>query len=119
MKNTFSDERMDVYTMANNIYVLMTGLWPFYTEDEDETIQKWVLDGKRPYIDDRYRYSDNLIEREFVKMMDEMWTHDVQRRPEIYKFVTWLRDVKDAYYGESLGEGAVPVQATTSRRRVE
>lgn len=113
MQDAFSDEKMDVYTMGNNIYVLMTGLWPFYTEDEDETIQHWVRTGKRPYIDDRYRYSDNLIEREFVKIMEEMWEGDIHDRPDIFKIVKWLRNVKDQYYKEKQeGEDVVPVQAT-------
>lgn len=33
------DEKMDVFSMGNNIYVLLTGLFPFYSLNSYEEIQ--------------------------------------------------------------------------------
>ena len=33
-----SNEGMDTYSMGNNIYILLTGLWPFYQYDPDVSL---------------------------------------------------------------------------------
>ena len=33
------NEKIDVFSMGNNIYGLLTGLWPFYENEDDEVVQ--------------------------------------------------------------------------------
>jgi len=37
------DEKTDVFSMGNNIYALLTGLWTFYEEENDDVVQvSWM-----------------------------------------------------------------------------
>ena len=49
------NEKIDVWSLGNNIYALLTGLWIFYDEADDtyDKIQKRIMDGDIPYIDSR------------------------------------------------------------------
>jgi hypothetical protein len=87
------DEKIDVYSMGNNIYTLMTGLWPFYEEDRYSPVIKLVKQRVRPYVDPRWR-SRSYIENQFVEIMEKMWRHSPEERPDIFTVVEFLKDVK-------------------------
>jgi len=47
MRDDWLDEKIDVFSFGNNIYGLLTGLWVFYENDDDEVVQvseKWESD---------------------------------------------------------------------------
>lgn len=91
-----ANEAMDTYSMGNNIYSLLTGLWPFYnfSEDDEAKVQGLMIDQKlRPLVDPRYR-SRSLIESELVAIMEECWEWEPDRRISIFEVVRRLRELK-------------------------
>jgi hypothetical protein len=79
--------------MGNNLYTLMTGLWPFYEEDRYTPVIKMVKKRKRPYIDPRWRRR-SYIEKQFVEIMMKMWRHRPEERPDIFTVVEFLKYTK-------------------------
>ena len=57
-------------------------------------VQIWIMKGKRPYVDPRYR-TRSYIEGKLVEIMERCWAHKRQDRPPIFEVVTYLRDVKE------------------------
>ncbi|KAI2488633.1 protein kinase [Fragilaria crotonensis] len=49
------NEKIDIFSFGNNMYSLMTGLWPFYENEDDGFVQKEIVNGKTGFIDKRYR----------------------------------------------------------------
>jgi serine/threonine protein kinase len=87
---------MDTYSMGNNIYSLLTGLWPFYNfpEDDEEVVQNLLIDQKiRPLVDPRYR-TRSFIESKLVAIMEECWEWEPERRISIFDVVRQLRELK-------------------------
>jgi serine/threonine protein kinase len=33
------NEKVDVFSLGNNMYSLLTGLWPFYDEEDDQEVK--------------------------------------------------------------------------------
>jgi serine/threonine protein kinase len=92
---------MDTYSMGNNIYSLLTGLWPFYnfSEDDDKQVQDLLINQKiRPLVDPRYR-TRSFIESKLVAIMDECWEWEPERRISIFEVVRKLRELKLATSG--------------------
>ncbi len=93
---TPQDEKIDVYAMGNNIYTLLTGLWPFYEYSRYTTINTKVKAGERPYVDPRYR-THSYVERRLVEIMERMWHQTPEMRPEIFEVVAFLRETKQVF----------------------
>ena len=99
------DETKDVYGFGNNMYTLLTGLYPYYDEifqyetaavkDEDFTdnLEDEIVKGKRPFIDDRYR-TRSYIESMLVKVMETCWAGNRNDRPSMAFVVDFLQKVK-------------------------
>jgi len=65
------DEKSDVWPMGANIFVLLTGLFPYHTEWERPQIERIIAHGYLPDIDQRYR-TRSFIEGRLVEIM-ELW----------------------------------------------
>jgi len=89
----YINEQIDVFSFGNNIYGLLTGLWVFYDVDDDETVQKNVIGGKRAYIDPRWR-ERSFIESKLVDLMEKCWIEDTDERIDIFGAVKELRKIK-------------------------
>lgn len=83
-------QQHDVWSFGNNIYALLTGLWVFYDNEDDEVVSEKVVNGTRPYIDPRYR-SRSFIEGRLVEIAEKCWTYDLDKRPDIFEIVEDLR----------------------------
>ena len=86
------DEKIDVYSMGNNIYALLTGLWIFYDNDNDEEVQQMLIDGERAFIHPQWNLR-SYIEGELVDIMKKCWEHDRKKRIDIFTVVRLLREV--------------------------
>lgn len=89
------NEKKDVYSFGNNIYTLLTGLWPFY-HDLHHNMRRRVLadaivQGKRPYVDGRYASSRSYIEARLVEVMKECWNNKHSRRPRMAHIIAFLQ----------------------------
>jgi hypothetical protein len=93
-RDNYLNEELDVFSMGNNIYVLVTGLWVFYENEDDTVVQRYVKRGKFPFIDDRYRVR-SYAERELISAMEQCWTNDPKDRATIFDVVKALRAAKE------------------------
>lgn len=84
------DEKIDVFSMGNNIYALLTGLWMFYDMDDDEGAVQKRIDGEMPYIDERYR-TRSFPEAKLVEIMERCWVYDPKERADIFEVVDFLK----------------------------
>jgi len=85
------DEKIDVYSMGNNIYALLTGLWVYYDNEDDEPrVKRMVQAGQLPYLDVRYR-TRSFGEGALVQIMEDCWITDPDERPSIFQIVEMLQ----------------------------
>jgi serine/threonine protein kinase len=86
------DEKMDVYSLGNNFFALLTGLEPFWEEGEDwDKVKERVKRGDKAPIDPRYK-ERSFAESKLVEVID--WCHefDPQNRPSVFDVVQFLQD---------------------------
>eukprot|EP00521_Asterionellopsis_glacialis_P014410 CAMPEP_0195305116 /NCGR_PEP_ID=MMETSP0707-20130614/35702_1 /TAXON_ID=33640 /ORGANISM="Asterionellopsis glacialis, Strain CCMP134" /LENGTH=420 /DNA_ID=CAMNT_0040369143 /DNA_START=307 /DNA_END=1569 /DNA_ORIENTATION=- len=84
------NEKIDVYSFGNNVYALLTGLWVFYDNEDDQVVQKKIIDGDKPYIDERYR-ARSSAEGKLVEIMEKCLEYDPDKRIDIFEVVKFLR----------------------------
>ena len=85
------NEKIDIFSFGNNVYALLTGLWVFYENEDDGFVQNQLIDGKTPFIDDRYR-TRSYAEGQMVELMEMCWRYKPEDRPEIFEVVRFLRN---------------------------
>mmetsp|Transcript_9522 Transcript_9522/g.10902 ORF Transcript_9522/g.10902 Transcript_9522/m.10902 type:complete len:553 (+) Transcript_9522:35-1693(+) len=85
------DEKVDIFSLGNNIYSILTGLWVFYDEDNDEKIKERVKAGEKAYIDPRYK-ERSLAEAKLVDIIEQCHQFDPEGRPSIFEVVEFLRE---------------------------
>lgn len=85
------NEKVDVYSLGNNMYSLLTGLYPFFDEEHTKQIQERVKAGEKPYIDQRYNES-SMAEAKLAEIIDRCHSYDPDDRPSIFEIVEFLRD---------------------------
>jgi hypothetical protein len=103
--------------MGNNLYTLMTGLWPFYEEDRYTPVINMVKKRKRPYLDPRWRRR-SYIEKQFVEIMVKMWRHSPEERPDIFAVVEFLKYTK-RHAADSEAENSEDAEAIEDTEEAE
>jgi serine/threonine protein kinase len=94
-----SNKGTDVWAMGHAIYGLLTGLGPYYRTFSHSRIREMVREGRKPFIDERYR-SRSLIEARLVEVMEPCWEFEAAGRPSIFDIVKHLRETKRLYSKE-------------------
>jgi len=85
------DEKVDVYSFGNNIYALLTGLWPFHEAPNDTSVQDSIRKGKHPFVHQDYR-TRSVAEARLTQIMEECWKFDPDERIDIFHVVEKLSD---------------------------
>jgi serine/threonine protein kinase len=89
-------ETVDIWGMGHTIYGLLTGLYPYYDEfskNDKALVLGAIVDGKKPFVDDRYR-TRSFIESRLVEIMEKCWEKDPDKRVDIFTIVHHLRQTK-------------------------
>jgi hypothetical protein len=74
----------------------LTGLWPFYENEDDSVVQRKVSAGERPLVPHRLPTGNRSSVREEQALIDVMqrgWAHNPNQRMEIFEAVRFLRAV--------------------------
>lgn len=100
------DEKIDVFSLGNNLYTLLTGLWPFYEDKPYTVVQTKVLARETPFIDDRYRHG-HFIEQRLVILMEWCWKHIPEARPSVFEVLEALKSTKTMYKQQSQQQQSV------------
>lgn len=61
-----------------------------YDQEDDDVIQKKLIDGDLPYVDQRYR-ERSFAEQKLVELMEKCWIYDPGERINIFDAVDFLR----------------------------
>jgi Protein kinase domain len=93
---TYSNEAVDVWPMGNNIYCLLTGLWPYYQygSRQDRNVIQRIRQCETPIVDARYR-NRSFIEGGLVRIMEQTWECDYTKRVSIFSVVQQLYDLRE------------------------
>ncbi|KAL3922646.1 MAG: hypothetical protein SGILL_002099 [Bacillariaceae sp.] len=85
------NEQIDVFSLANNMYGILTGLEPFYDEGDDyDNVKIRVKKGDKAYIDPRFK-ERSLAEAKVAEIIDRCHELDPSVRPTIFEVVEFLR----------------------------
>lgn len=93
---TYSNEAVDVWPMGNNIYCLLTGLWPYYEfgSRQDRNVIQRIRQCETPTVDARYR-NRSFIEGGLVRIMEQTWECDYNKRLSIFDVVQQLYELRE------------------------
>lgn len=84
------DEYMDVFSLANNFYSILTGFYPFPHICSDHQAAKQVVAGKRSYLDPRWKQK-SFGEGRLSQLIQQCWAESPNDRPSIGEVVVFLR----------------------------
>jgi hypothetical protein len=101
------DERSDVWPMSANIFVLLSGLYPYYTVNNTKQIEKIIANGTLPYLDPRYK-DRSFVERGMYDIMEQGFVVDPEQRVDIFTVVRHLRGIRDAVAAERQNGESAP-----------
>jgi serine/threonine protein kinase len=82
---------IDVYSLGNNMYALLHGLWVFYENEDDSVVQDKILSREKPFIDPQYYSTKSYSEQQLVEIIEACWTFDPSQRIDIFEVVSRLR----------------------------
>jgi len=87
------DEKIDIFSLGNNFYALLTGLPPFIKLIHEDTfeLKKAVMDGEIEFIDPRWR-ERSFGERVLADLIPICWKREPDERIDIFELVRQLRE---------------------------
>ncbi|GAX22188.1 hypothetical protein FisN_19Lu259 [Fistulifera solaris] len=90
------NEASDTYSLGNNFYRLLTGMWPHYEyQGEREDLYNMIGKGlKRPYIDPSF-YNRSTVEDTLIHLMKVCWEQDLMKRISVFDVLKELYYVRD------------------------
>ncbi|GKY94534.1 hypothetical protein MPSEU_000419100 [Mayamaea pseudoterrestris] len=87
------DDKSDVWPIGANLFVLLSGLYPYYSIRETKLIERTIANGTRPFLDPRYR-ERSAIEGGMFDIMQQCFEVDPEKRVDIFSVVHHLRQLK-------------------------
>jgi serine/threonine protein kinase len=85
------DEKIDVFSLGNNLFSILTGLSPFYSASGFQEVQRLVAQGMKPYLDPRWK-ERSFAERTIVELIHRCHAYDPKDRIDVGAAVKFLRD---------------------------
>ena len=96
------NEASDTYSLGNNFYMLLTGMWPHYEfQGQRKELYKLIRKGlKRPYIDPAF-YNRSVVEDTLIQLMKACWEQKVSNRISVFDVLKELYHVRDQLQQEA------------------
>lgn len=94
-KYEMQSEKVDVYSLGNTLYSIVTGIIPFDDIEDDEEAAKLVMDDKLPPLTESYLKSEHPIDRAMMKAMDMCFEYDWRMRSKASEVRDYLKSVKN------------------------
>lgn len=88
------NEMVDIYSMGNIFYSILSGNMPFEGQKESKA-QKKVLDGVRPKIPDEIKQSDDFAVQKLISITKKCWSKKAKDRPSAASIRDELQDLMD------------------------
>lgn len=73
-------EKIDVYSMGNIFYGLLTKMFPFEEIESTRTIKKYIKAGKRPAVSNEITESKDPFTKALLKAMKMCWIQNPKKR---------------------------------------
>jgi len=93
-------EKIDVYSMGNVFYAILSGMMPFEGLKQDKA-KKQVMEGKRPKIPSEVEESDDIAIQAILLATKECWRQDPKDRPSATEIRDKLKSVMDTIKKEN------------------
>lgn len=84
-------EKVDVYSLGNILYFMLTRLEPWADVPNKEVYAK-VIQGERPEIPEECKSSDHPYDRYMIQAIKMAWTHDMHERPGALQIADKLKE---------------------------
>lgn len=95
-KEEWQTEKIDVFSLGNIIYTIITGNLPFEEQEMDlNDAQEMVKNGILPILKDNFIRSDHPIDRVLVKAMEMCFEYDWRQRARAYQVRNLLMNEMD------------------------
>ncbi|KAG7358104.1 protein kinase domain containing protein [Nitzschia inconspicua] len=88
------NEKVDVYSMGNVLYFLLTHEDP-WKRYKVKHVYQLVKQGQRPKVPDTIYQSNGIYERYMIRAMEQAWTHDFRERPGALQIAKILKEGLD------------------------
>lgn len=85
---------VDIYSMGNIFYSILSGNMPFEGQKESKA-QKKVLDGVRPKIPDEVKQSEDFAVQKLISITKKCWSKKAKDRPSAASIRDELQDLMD------------------------
>jgi hypothetical protein len=99
IEEMYSNEGVDTWALGHGIFGLLTGLFPYYRTFSHSTIRRMVMDGLKPFVDDRYR-TRSMVEGRLVEIMEQCWEFYAADRPSVFDVVEHITETKRLFAEE-------------------
>lgn len=87
-------EKVDVYSMGNIFYSLLTELWP-YDDEKDKIVKSKIIAGKRPELPPQLEELSDPAVMILRKAMEICWTHNPDERASSLEVRDFLNKEKN------------------------
>jgi serine/threonine protein kinase len=84
-------EKVDVYSLGNVLYFLLTKLDPWEDYGDSNSLYKKVMRGERPKIPKELLESDSIFDRSMIQAINLAWTHNAYERPSALEVAQRLK----------------------------
>eukprot|EP00536_Pseudo-nitzschia_multiseries_P008451 jgi/Psemu1/257255/estExt_Genewise1Plus.C_2140069 len=95
--DAYLNEKVDVFSMGNNMYSLLTGLMVFHEAESYEEVQHRVVEGEKPYIDPRYK-ERSLAEAKLAEIIVQCHEYYPEDRPSMFELADMLWEALEEVY---------------------
>mmetsp|Transcript_65 Transcript_65/g.81 ORF Transcript_65/g.81 Transcript_65/m.81 type:complete len:230 (-) Transcript_65:24-713(-) len=106
-RNDFLDEQIDIFSLANNFYSVLTGLYPMPNICHYHDVATEIKKGNRGFLDPRWK-DNSYAEGQLVEIIKICWEHEPEDRPTVGELVLLLRTAMKQQQKLLLEEEAAP-----------